>query len=829
MKKIGFAGRGIASMCLASLLLLGAGGATYHVSPAGDGTTGASWATAFKTIAPGVAAAAAGDTVLVGAGTYAITAAVTLTNAISLIGVDGPSATTIQANNCRGVHVTATGAGALVAGFTVTGGNAAYNKGANIYLQGAGTVSNCVAKACQAWQWANGGGIAADAGLVTHCVVHGNRVDNRSGAGVWLGGSSVLANSLVYGNTNKVNNASYSGGGVYAQDSSVVRNCAVVRNAAVLGGGVSQIGNAQVVNTVVSENRLYEGTTLNNLAFANGSAFSHCCAQPTNGLSGAGNTDLSANLDWGDPLFRPKLGSACIDAGLNDDWMTNATDLAGSARVINGTVDIGALEFVEPAALTCGFTVSPASGVGSVLVSLAAAVAGPGQTGLVYSWDFENDGVYDASGAGLATTTHLYGGGIHSIKLRVANDQSAVAESVQIGAVNVSATETYVVPSNPNAAYPYASWATAAASIQTASDAVVPGGTVWVTNGFYKLASTLLVAKPVAIRSVNGRDVTTISGDKKVRAVNLQHASAVIDGFTIRDGKIDYQLGQNLYLQPGTARNCRITACVPNYAQGGGVCAVDGHLVNCIVDGNAVIGQGPAGVDLRNASSMTGCLVYANTNSAGANPGGGVRAQNAPVVIRNCTIVDNWTLDGGEGAGLHLDQAASVINCVIASNGVHGASGVYTNNVKGATANMSYTCAWPLTFDASALTEVAAFEPQFRAYSQRDYRLSRFSPCRDVGLHQDWMDAAVDLDGSARASTARRSSTSAPTSIRTSRRRRCCFCSDAPVCLLSRIAGRYHKTALEIHQAMLENEMQRNIILSWHPDGMSGGESSCKT
>lgn len=537
----------------------------------------------------------------------------------------------------------------------------------------------------------------------------------------------MLANSLVFGNTNKVNNVNYNGGGVYAGDSSIVRNCTIVRNAAVIGGGVSQTGNAQVLNTVVSENMLYEGTTLNNLAFANGSKFSYCCIQPTNGLSGAGNTDLSANLDWGDPLFRPKLGSTCIDMGLNEGWMTGATDLAGSARVINGMVDIGALEFVEPGVLTCGFTVSPASGAGSVLVTLKAAVAGPGQTGLVYSWDFENDGVYDASGAELATTTHLYGGGIFSIKLRVANDQSAVAESVQIDAVNVSAT-----------------------NIQAAANAVVPGGTVWVTNGFYKLASTLLVAKSVTIRSVNGRDATTISGDKKVRTVNLQHASAVIDGFTIRDGKVGYQLGQNLYLQPGTARNCRITACAPNNAQGGGVCAVDGHLVNCIVDGNQVIGQGPAGVDLRNASSMTGCLVYANTNSAGANPGGGVRAQNASVVIRNCTIVDNWTLDGGEGAGLHLDQAASVINCIIASNGVHGASGVYTNNVKGATANMSYTCAWPLTFDASALTEVAAFEPQFRACSQRDYRLSRFSPCRDVGLHQSWMDTAVDLDGNAR-------------------------------------------------------------------------------
>ncbi len=52
-----------------------------------------------------------------------------------------------------------------------------------------------------------------------------------------------------------------------------------------------------------------------------------------------------------DPLFvsnqdfRLRLGSPCIDAGRNEDWMDEALDAAGRSRIRNETVDIGAYEF----------------------------------------------------------------------------------------------------------------------------------------------------------------------------------------------------------------------------------------------------------------------------------------------------------------------------------------------------------------------------------------------------------------------------------------------------------------------------------------------------
>jgi hypothetical protein len=464
-----------------------------------------------------------------------------------------------------------------------------------------------------------------------------------------------------------------------------------------------------------------------------------------------GNTDLSPNLDRQNGLYPPRLGSACIDSGINANWMTGATDIAGATRVIHGTVDIGACEYVTPDVLTCGFTAAPIAGIDALDVMMTAAVAGPGQNGLVYFWDFENDGTYDVSGSGYGTVVHPYVGGIHSIRLRVVNDQSVEAEALQVNAVTVAASATHVVTNNAGAAYPYATWATAATRVQDAAGAVVDNGTVWVSNGVYKLASTLVIARPITVRSVNGWMQTTLSGNNSVRTVNLQSSGAVIDGFTIRDGSLAYGLGQNLYLQPGTAKNSRITACKINSAQGGGVCADGGHLVNCIVDGNTVNGQGPAGVDLRNASTMVNCLVTGNKRTAGSSFwGGGVRAQSASAAIRNCTITDNWEYDATKGSGLQLDQAATVVNCIIARNGRNGAPADFANNLLGKTNNVSYTCVWPPAFNYAALTKMVTSDPRFMDPAGGNFRLNKLSPCRNQGLYQSWMLGAVDLDGAVR-------------------------------------------------------------------------------
>jgi hypothetical protein len=36
--------------------------------------------------------------------------------------------------------------------------------------------------------------------------------------------------------------------------------------------------------------------------------------------------------------------SPCVNTGSNQDWMTNAVDLEGNARILNNIVDMGAYE-----------------------------------------------------------------------------------------------------------------------------------------------------------------------------------------------------------------------------------------------------------------------------------------------------------------------------------------------------------------------------------------------------------------------------------------------------------------------------------------------------
>jgi hypothetical protein len=45
----------------------------------------------------------------------------------------------------------------------------------------------------------------------------------------------------------------------------------------------------------------------------------------------------------------PKSGSPAIDAGLAQDWMSTASDLSGTNRVLGTRVDIGCYESCIPA------------------------------------------------------------------------------------------------------------------------------------------------------------------------------------------------------------------------------------------------------------------------------------------------------------------------------------------------------------------------------------------------------------------------------------------------------------------------------------------------
>jgi hypothetical protein len=63
-------------------------------------------------------------------------------------------------------------------------------------------------------------------------------------------------------------------------------------------------------------------------------------------VTGTGNISVAPSFTNG---YHLAIGSPCINAGINESWMTSAKDLNGNPRIIGGTVDMGCYEMVpEP-------------------------------------------------------------------------------------------------------------------------------------------------------------------------------------------------------------------------------------------------------------------------------------------------------------------------------------------------------------------------------------------------------------------------------------------------------------------------------------------------
>src|SRR5664280_1240702 len=168
----------------------------------------------------------------------------------------------------------------------------------------------------------------------------------------------------------------------------------------------------------------------------------------------------------------------------------------------------------------------------------------------------------------------------------------------------VLATTLYVDLNCPTPTLPYTNWSIAATNIQDAVDAAQAGDVVLVTNGLYRtggravsglLTNRVAVTKGLALRSVNGAQVTTIQGyqvpnsiygDAAVRCIYLTNGAMLV-GFTLTNGAT-----QALGCLDGGGAYCEGTAIISNSVivgnaakgQGGGV--ANGVLVNCIVTSN---------------------------------------------------------------------------------------------------------------------------------------------------------------------------------------------------------------------------------------------------
>ena len=281
------------------------------------------------------------------------------------------------------------------------------------------------------------------------------------------------------------------------------------------------------------------------------------------------------------------------------------------------------------------------------------------------------------------------------------------------------------------------------------------GALVLVTNGIYgaggRDGNRVVVDRPVILRSVNGPELTLITGSGTTRCVYLTNAAS-LSGFTLTNGVADYGAGVRCESDSEVVSNCSLAG---NSASAGGG-AYKGTLNNCTLTGNSAYGSGGGAY----RGTLNNCTLTGNS----AGDGGGA----SEGTLNNCTLTSNSAGDSGGGA-----SCSTLNNCTLTGNSAHfygggvswgtlnnctltgnsassggGASGGTLNNCivffnrapNGANYRESaftYSCTTPLPPGVGNIDA----DPQLASITH----LSPISPC--IGAGSPAYATGVDIDG----------------------------------------------------------------------------------
>jgi hypothetical protein len=217
-------------------------------------------------------------------------------------------------------------------------------------------LQNCVIASNYGASYAGGIGFgASDPGIYVfnNCIIEGNRTTGNGG-GLYVTASKPV-NTPVFRNCLIKNNVGGSGAGVYFI-CSAFSACTIASNYASSASGAGGLheGAASLTsrfdNCVIYFNASAGSYSNYYLTGTNCVSFSNCCFSPV--LTSSPPFIISMNNISADPQFvdraagnyRLKTSSPCVNAGVNQSWMTNAYDLDGQRRIFFRTVDMGCYE-----------------------------------------------------------------------------------------------------------------------------------------------------------------------------------------------------------------------------------------------------------------------------------------------------------------------------------------------------------------------------------------------------------------------------------------------------------------------------------------------------
>lgn len=576
--------------------------------------------------------------------------------------------------------------------------------GGGIYSSG--TVRNCeISENIAGFDPGNsvysyGGGLYQLSGEVSRCNVFLNSA--YRGGGIFAVENALVQNSII-----RYNYADY-GGGVYL-DNATLRHATVVLNNGNFNGGGVYCENGPVQNCIVWNNESVDIYT-QDLSESN---TIYSCFGNSFGTSGIGN--ISENPLLIDMLgesvldFHLRPNSPCIDAG--GDQYSADFDYDGISRPQFGHVDIGAFEWKN--ALRPDFYANEQNVlVGENVLFTGYSSDEPDQ----WEWDFNGDGITDASGQ--TVNYYFSASGKYSVTLKVT--KSGQSESCSKTDYLYVGTRYYVDGNGSNNANGL-NWHTAFQSIEYALNYALPGDEIWVTKGTYSYDSTLTVSGQVYL-------IGGFEGDELYKGErDLESNKSIIDGLedhicVENDGILDgfsIMRGRTGVVNNGTLVRCSVFDNIGTGIEN------DGEVSHCVIFSNRSGG-------IRNTNLLYQSLIYNNEYFGVYNYNGSVY---------NCTVYKN------RGSGIAC--LGNILNCISWQN---DGTDIYTlpPHLFYPTGQVAYCC-YETGYNISGVHNISE-DPLFIYPSENtgtpDLHLKPSSPCIDSGR---LMGGAVsDLDGNAR-------------------------------------------------------------------------------
>jgi hypothetical protein len=655
-------------------------------NPPGDGK---SWDTAFKYLQDALAVAAEGEEIRVAQGTYKPDQAETITiepgdrtatfqlvNGVTIKGgYKGGDNLTGNKRSIRTYQTTLSGdidnndlagfvnydnnsyhvltgsntdATAVLDGFTITGGNA---NGSGVYYDGGGMYNY------------------TGSPTVANCIFYANRTNGKGGgmynSGIWnsgdQGSNPRVANCMFVNNE-----ALYHGGGMYNYWDSdpILTNCVFSNNSATRfdGGAIANFANCNltIINCTFSNNyagrrggainnNMHGGGTVTNSIFWGNSAIQggnqifNSVAYPTvsfcdiegglnnsPGCGGAPSTDGGGNIpanplfaNPGNPLsdgLRLGDGSLCIDAANGDTAIAPLTDILGFTRI-----DIPGIP---------NATSIPAD-MGAYEKTFAVV------------WYVDNNAELGGDGRSWKTAFKYLQDALNN-PLLATDDEIRVAE----GTYKPDQDKTHINGTQD-----------CKATFRLINGVTIKGG----YRGGYKGGDNQACDERVikTYQTILSGDIGTEnnSSDNSNHVVTGSDtdATAVLDGFTIRDGYAHhYGYNYDPYDNPYP------------HILGGGMIILGGSptIINCNFTNNVSSwgnGQGMGGAVFISSSSyptFKNCVFYNNYSDSG----GGILILNGSAEITNCVFANN---DGGALSIVYSEgPQPKVTNCTFYGNDI---------------------------------------------------------------------------------------------------------------------------------------------------------------